>query len=310
MHFATFSIAAYDPDESAWGVAVASKFLAVGAYVPFARAMAGAVATQALVNITYGAQGLALLSEGTPAQLVLDKLIAADEGRDHRQVGMVDASGGAASYTGSKCMNWAGGATGEGYAIQGNILAGPQVVESMRDTFVSAPGSFAQRLMRTLKVGDLAGGDKRGRQSAALVIVKPGGGYGGTNDRCLDLRVDDHIEPIGELSRLLTLHTLYFGITLKPDKIALAGHVLIELQNMMIRQGYLSHLPDGTFDPETRAALRTFTGVENLEERVDLDLLTIDPPALDYLRSKFSGQANGAAVSKVVSTQSSGGLLE
>ena len=210
---ATFSIVAFDPETDALGVAVQSRFLAVGAVVPWARAGAGAVATQAMANFNYGPRGLDLMSRGNSAQETVEALISSDAEREHRQLGVVDAAGRTATFTGGECFEWAGGITGEHYAAQGNILVGRETVEAMARTFEATAGDLAGRLLAALDAGQAAGGDSRGKQSAALLVVREGGGYGGDNDRVLDLRVDDHPEPIRELIRLRTLHTLYFGET-------------------------------------------------------------------------------------------------
>lgn len=202
---ATFSVVGYDPDTKEWGVAVASKFLAVGSVVPWAEAGAGAVATQSFANVTFGPKGLELMRKGKSAADVIKSLTDDDEGRDIRQVGMVDAKGEAATYTGKKCLAWAGGKTGKHYACQGNILSGPEVVDAMAKAFEEAKGPLAWRLMACLEAGDAAGGDKRGRQSAAVYVAKAKGGYAGLNDRYIDFRVDDHKEPIPELARVLAL---------------------------------------------------------------------------------------------------------
>jgi uncharacterized Ntn-hydrolase superfamily protein len=201
----TFSIAAYDPEKKEWGVAVASKYLAVGAVVPFAKAGVGAVATQSAVNTTYGTRGLELLAEGKSAADVLKMLTEADPGRDSRQVGVVDAKGEVANYTGKKCNPWAGGKSGKHYTCQGNLLAGEAVVGAMAKTFEETKGSLARRLMAALEAGEKAGGDKRGKQSAAILVVRERGGAGGFNDRTIDFRVDDHKEPVQELARILAL---------------------------------------------------------------------------------------------------------
>ncbi len=288
MRIATFSIVGFDADKLEWGVGVASRFLAVGAYVPFARAGAGAIATQALANLAYGSEGLALLAGGMSAAEALQALTDADGGRDERQVGMVDAHGAAATYTGTACMEWAGGITGPGYAAQGNILSGPEVVEAMGRAFESEPGELGQRLYAALLAGDSAGGDRRGRQGAALKVVRAGGGYGGFNDVVMDLRVDDHPTPVAELGRLMALHALYFGSTPVADKLPLDEEVLRELQAMARQAGvYLGDI-DGQLDAETTAALRLLSGTENLEERIDLPRATIDPPALSFLRERFA----------------------
>jgi uncharacterized Ntn-hydrolase superfamily protein len=202
---ATFSIVGYDPDRKEWGVAVASKFLAVGSVVPWAQAEVGAVATQSYANVPFGPKGLDLMGKGKSAEEAVKELTDADDGRDQRQVGMVDAKGNAATYTGKKCNPWAGGKTGKHYAVQGNILTGPEVVDAMAKAFEEARGPLAWRLMDALAAGDKAGGDKRGKQSAAVYVVRPKAGYGGGNDRYIDFRVDDHQEPIPELARILAL---------------------------------------------------------------------------------------------------------
>ncbi len=210
MHPATFSIAAFDDAENELGVAVQSKFLAVGSAVPWVMGSVGAIATQAWANTTYGPRGLELLQAGHPPADVIDLLISSDANADQRQIGIVDAKGRSATYTGSGCVEWAGGLAGDNYAAQGNILAGPDVVRDMADTWRRATGRLADRLIAALRAAQAAGGDKRGKQSAALYIAKPGGGYAGFNDRYVDLRVDDHPDPIEELARLLELHKLYF----------------------------------------------------------------------------------------------------
>jgi uncharacterized Ntn-hydrolase superfamily protein len=203
---ATFSIAACDLDAGQWGVAVESRFLAVGSVVPWAEAEVGAVATQALANPQYGPDGLALLRQGLSAEEVVRRLTEADDGRDDRQLGVVDAQGGAATYTGAACNEWAGGRTGNGYAAQGNILVSADTVDALADAFEAATGSLAERLLEALAAGQAAGGDSRGQQSAAIYVVQREGGYRGMSDRLADLRVDDHEAPIEELRRLYALH--------------------------------------------------------------------------------------------------------
>jgi uncharacterized Ntn-hydrolase superfamily protein len=201
----TFSIVAYDPDRQEWGVAVASKFLAVGAVVPWAKAGVGAIATQSHANTTYGPKGLELLGQGKSAEEVIKLLTEEDEGKDVRQVGIVDAKGNATTFTGSKCTEWAGGKTGKHYACQGNILAGEAVVNDMAKAFAEAKGPLAWRLMAALEAAEKAGGDKRGKQSAAILVVRDKAGYSGFNDRLIDFRVDDHATPVQELARILAL---------------------------------------------------------------------------------------------------------
>jgi uncharacterized Ntn-hydrolase superfamily protein len=201
----TFSIVAYDPDRQEWGVAVASKFLAVGAVVPWAKAGVGAIATQSHANTSYGLKGLELLGQGKSAEEVIKLLTEEDEGKDVRQVGIIDAKGNAATFTGAKCTEWAGGKTGKYYACQGNILAGEGVVNDMAKAFEEAKGPLAWRLMAALEAAEKAGGDKRGKQSAAILVVRDKAGYGGFNDRLIDFRVDDHANPVEELARILAL---------------------------------------------------------------------------------------------------------
>jgi uncharacterized Ntn-hydrolase superfamily protein len=201
----TFSIVAYDPDAREWGVAVASKYLAVGAAVPFARAGVGAVATQSAVNVSYGPRGLELLEKGMSPEEVLRTLTEEDRGKESRQVGVIDAKGNAANFTGKGCIAWAGGRSGKNYSCQGNLLAGEKVVEAMAEAFENSKGPLAWRLMAAMEAGEKAGGDKRGKQSAAILIVRDRGGPGGLSDRYLDLRVDDHKEPLEELARILSL---------------------------------------------------------------------------------------------------------
>ncbi|HEV8175990.1 MAG TPA: DUF1028 domain-containing protein, partial [Actinoplanes sp.] len=213
----TFSIVARSADGRALGVAVASRFLGAGAAVPAALADVGAVATQSYANLAYRPQALALLGTGVAATETVAALIAADTGPiDHRQVGVVGTTGDGATFTGTACHDWAGGVAGDGYAIQGNMLDGPAVVADMETAWIAAKDQsrLAYRLLAALRAGDAAGGDRRGRQSAAVLVVAKGMGYGGTSDVMVDLRVDDHPDPVAELGRLLEMHTLYFE---RPD---------------------------------------------------------------------------------------------
>jgi uncharacterized Ntn-hydrolase superfamily protein len=287
MRIATFSIVAADTARGEWGIAVASRFLAVGAVVPWARAGAGAVATQSYANTTFGPAGLDLMQRGHSAQEALNQLIAADPGRAQRQVGMLDAAGRAATYTGSECFAWAGGRIGPGYACQGNILTGPQVVDRMAEAFEHAQGGLAYRLFVALAAGDRAGGDSRGRQSAALLVVRADGGYAGFNDRALDLRVDDAPNPIPQLRRLLGLHELYSGTSDPSTRVPIRGAIARDLQTIMKRLGHYRGRIYTGYDVAVREALRAFTGKENLEDRIDLESGAIDPPALEYLMRKF-----------------------
>ncbi|MGZ4481890.1 MAG: DUF1028 domain-containing protein [Gaiellales bacterium] len=271
----TFSLVACDPAQRQWGVAVASKFPSVGAVVPWARGDVGAIATQSYANVAYGPDGLELLAAGMGAQEVLDRLVACDPQRDQRQLGIVDAEGASATFTGSGCMHWAGGRTGPCYAAQGNILAGPEVVDALAGTFLSTAGPLARRLLAALQAGDDAGGDRRGRQSAAMIVRQTGGGYGGNNDILLDLRVDDHAAPVPELTRLLGIHELLFGQT-PPDQFQpLEGGLAAEVDERLSRLGHRS--------------LADWAGVENLEERLAPDGRSIDPEVLRVLREMSDG---------------------
>jgi uncharacterized Ntn-hydrolase superfamily protein len=271
----TFSIVGRSADGRSLGVAVASRFLAVGAAVPAAEADIGALATQSYANLAYRPQGLALLRTGVAAADVVAGLTAADPGRVQRQLGVVGATGDGATYTGAGCHEWAGGFAGDGYAVQGNILAGKQVVVAMVEAWAqSDPGApLARRLLAALLAGDRAGGDRRGRQSAALLVVARGQGYGGTSDVAADLRVDDHEDPVPELGRLLDLHTLYFD---KPDPdtlLDLTGALAGEVAGRLAALGYAG--------PDLDTALATWAGVANLEERIVPG--KIDPLVLEYL---------------------------
>lgn len=265
----TFSIVAWDPASAPpeWGVAVASKFLSVGAAVPWASAGAGAVATQALANLAYGPEGLALLRTGASADEVIASLTGADEDAAHRQVGVVDTAGQAATYTGTECLDWAGGVKGIGFCCQGNILVGPEVVERMAEAFESTEGELAARLLAALEAGDAAGGDRRGRQSASVYVVREGGGYGGGIDRTVDLRVDDHPAPISELKRLFGLHRLFFPRPEDLDFADIDESLSDELRMSLAELGYESSLTARGYDQTLRDALYAYVGTENLEER-------------------------------------------
>lgn len=285
----TYSIVAFDPDEQAWGVAVASKFLAVGALVSWAQAGAGAVATQALCKVSFGPDGLALMAQGKSAQETLDSLLRNDPGASGRQVGMVDSRGGAAAHTGSECMNWAGHRIGAGFTCQGNILTGGNTLDAMAETFTSAKGELADRLVAALLAGDTIGGDRRGKQSAAVVVTRPNGGYGGDTDRYLDLRVDDDPEPVAKLQNLLASHHLFFGRPHPEDLITIDEAITRELQSLLIAQGYFQDTVSGKWDNPTKQAFWKMVGSENLEERwnIHYDADKIDSVALNYLRERF-----------------------
>jgi uncharacterized Ntn-hydrolase superfamily protein len=285
----TFSIVAFDPEGPCWGIAVASKFPAVGAVVPWAAAGAGAIATQSFANTSYGPRGLQLMASGKSSEEALQALLADDPGREQRQVGLVDARGASATFTGRECYAWAGGKTGEGFSAQGNILRGPEVIEALAETFAASHDDFPGRLLSALLAADRAGGDRRGRQSAALLVVRAGAGYGGFNDVWLDYRVDDHPDPVPRLAELLELHRLYFGKSAPEDELSVRGEVGRELQTMMKRLGFYNGEPTGEYDEPTRESLRAFIGNENFEDRTDFDAGRIDAPVLQFLRRKFGG---------------------
>ena len=273
----TYSIAAADPAAGEVGVAVQSKFLAVGAIVPWAAADAGAVATQALADVTIGPRGLALLRDGVAPVDCVETLLAGDALRQQRQFGLVAGDRRAASFTGAECFDHASSIVGDGFAAQGNILAGRAVVEGLAAGFQETAGRpLADRLLRALERAQEGGGDRRGQESAALLVVRPGGGYGGNHDRMLDLRADDHATPIAELRRLLALHRLYFDRPDAADALPIEGALRDELQAMLVRRGFD---PDANF----RDALFGYFGWENLEERW-LDAHRLDPAVLAYIR--------------------------
>lgn len=283
----TFSIVAADLSTGDLGIAVASKFLACGAVVPWARAGAGAVATQSFANTAYGPDGIRLMRDGFSAQDALAKLLEQDADRDLRQVGLVDARGGAAAHTGPGCHAWAGHHVGEGFACQGNILVGQETVDAMAAAFRGSKGELSGRLVAALAAGEKAGGDKRGKQASALYVARPKGGYGGMNDVLVDLRVDDHPDPVTELRRLLELNNLYFGTSPAVDKLQIEGAVLVDLRRIMASKGFYRGDISGPWDEATFKALDGFVASENFEERVDLRKRLIDGPVLAYLRSEM-----------------------
>jgi uncharacterized Ntn-hydrolase superfamily protein len=274
----TYSIVACDLDAREWGVAVQSKFLAVGAVVPWADAEIGVVATQALANVSYGPRGLELLRQGLSAEEVVARLTEEDGGRADRQLGVVDGAGRAASYTGSSCLHWAGGRTGAGYAAQGNILVSEDTVAALAGTFEETAGRrLAERLLTALAAAQDAGGDSRGQQSASLLVVKKEGGYGGTSDVMIDLRVDDHPAPIDELRRLFEMHDLLFGQTPEDEWLPVDDTLAAEMRERLARLGYE--------DENLETALNAWVGTENLEERAK-GIDRIDPVVLAELRKR------------------------
>jgi uncharacterized Ntn-hydrolase superfamily protein len=272
---ATYSIAACDLEAGQWGVATQSKFLAVGSVVPWAEPHVGAIATQAYANPRYGPEGLALLREGLGAGEVVERLTSADEGRAHRQLGVVDREGRSASYTGSECHEWAGGRTGDCYAAQGNILVSAETVEALASCFESSRGvPLAARLLDCLDAAQAAGGDRRGQQSAAMLVVEQDAGYAALSDSVVDLRVDDHAAPLTELRRLYVLHQAIFGSTPRERWVPVDDELAAELRERLARLGYEGELEDAFF---------RWAANENLEERVD-GVAAIDPVVLDELR--------------------------
>jgi uncharacterized Ntn-hydrolase superfamily protein len=271
----TYSIAACDLDAGQWGVATQSKFLAVGSGVPWAQPGAGAVATQAYANPRYGPDGLSLLEQGLTAEEVVARVTAADDGREHRQLGVVDSNGGSATFTGGECMEWAGGRTGPGYAAQGNILVSGATVDALAASFEGSVGRpLAERLIDALAAAQSAGGDRRGQQSAALLVVERDGGYAGLSDAVVDLRADDHAAPVEELARLYRIHQALFGKTPAEDWLELDAALEQELRDRLGRLGFQGDLAD---------AFRAWAGRENLEERID-GIERIDPVVLEELR--------------------------
>jgi uncharacterized Ntn-hydrolase superfamily protein len=276
---ATYSIAACDPGAGHWGVATQSKFLAVGSVVPWAEPHVGAIATQAYANPRYGSEGLALLRDGLAAEEVVERLTAADEGRDHRQLGVVDAQGRAATYTGKECLDWAGGRTGPCYAAQGNILVSAETVDAIAESFESSSGKpLAERLLDALDAGQAAGGDRRGQQSAALLVVEKDGGYAKLSDTIVDLRVEDHERPLDELRRLYGLHQAIFGETPRDKWLGVDDQLAGELRERLAKAGY---------EGELAAAFDRWAANWNLEERVD-GIGEIDPVVLEELREMTS----------------------
>lgn len=304
----TFSIVARDAASGDLGIALASKFLAAGSITMYARAGIGAIATQALANTRYGPDGLRLLEDGLSAVGVAERLTSADENRAHRQLGVVDAAGESATFTGESCLNWAGGRTADGLAAQGNILAGPAVVDAMVDTFATGGKPFPELLVAALKAADGQGGDRRGRQAAALLVVRDGAGYGGLDDRWIDLRADDHPSPVDELARLLELTRLYRDRPTPADLLPIDEPLAGEISGTLTGLGYspatvhagsgLAELvesagivrigeprqPPAAWDDGWQAALAEWMSVENLEERTAARGW-IDPRVLRHLRA-------------------------
>ena len=284
MRSSTFSIVACDLGQRAWGVAVASRFLAIGALSAWAEPEVGAIATQSWIKASYGVEGLRFLSQGASAPEALRLLVEEDDGRDQRQAAMVDREGRTAVHTGSACLDWAGHRLGPSYAAQGNMLVSEATLTALAETFESRPSKpLAERLLAALAAAQAAGGDRRGQQAAALRVVKPGAGYLGA-DVLVDLRVDDHPEPVEELQRLYQLHQLYFGATPNVEWLRVDSELAAELRQRLDRLGYSGG--------DLGADLDTWAGVENLEERVR-GVERLDPVVLEQLRKQEGGSRDG-----------------
>ncbi|MFJ7969870.1 DUF1028 domain-containing protein [Psychrobacillus sp. NPDC096389] len=279
----TFSIVGFDPQANELGVAVASKFLCVGAVVPYAKVGVGAIATQSWANLEYGKHGLDMIEKGFTPEQAIKELTRNDNRSTYRQVGIVDAKGRSATFTGEDCYNWAGGLAGENFAIQGNILVDQRTVEAMKAVFIQMDGSLAERLLAALQAGESAGGDRRGKQSAALLVVKENGSYGGYNDRYIDLRVDDHKEPVHELARLLKLHRLYFEPAMPSDIVPIEGELEKEIQIILYENGYLDR--GLTEQDDLLDAVQSYHLIENFDERIQ-ERGFIDLKVLEYMRIK------------------------
>lgn len=275
----TYSMIAVDAERDEIGIAVQSKFLAAGALVPYARAGVGGIASQSFTDVTFGARGLELMERGSSPDEVLDSLLRDDPQRELRQVGVLAPDGRAASFTGSECLEWAGGRIGPGYAAQGNILAGPAVVDGLIAGFEHAPDlPLARRLIEALREAQRAGGDRRGQESAALLVVAPNAGYGGNHDRMIDLRVDHHDQPIEELAQLLDMHQLLFGRT-EPEDIVVVDE---PLRRQVGR--HLEALGRAGADEDLWRRLYEWALMENLEERW-LGEDRVDRVVIDHLRA-------------------------
>jgi uncharacterized Ntn-hydrolase superfamily protein len=280
----TFSIVARDVKTGDFGIAVASKFLAVGSAVPFAEALIGAVATQSYANTTYGPRTIAGLKAGITLEGIHQSFVATDENYDLRQYGLVDAKGNSITFTGKSCFPWAGGIAKLNLAIQGNLLAGPQVVEQMLEVYETSTLEFPEKLLAALLAGDEAGGDKRGKQSASLLVARPEGGYGGFNDRYIDLRVDDHPLPIPELQRLLELRHVYFEKPKAENILTIDTTIAQRITRVLVKSGFLKE--EAPWNEASEKALRDLAGMENVEDRM-LEARQIDKIALEYLESIY-----------------------
>lgn len=280
---ATFSIVGADPETGEVGVAVQSKFLAVGSVVPWAKANVGAVATQSWANTAYGPEGLALLEQGMAPEEVVAKLVSGDPGRNLRQVAVINAKGEASAFNGEECYDWAGHKVGKHHSAQGNILVSEETVIAMSETFEKTEGPLAERLLKALEAAQHAGGDSRGKQSAALYVLQKGAGYGGYNDVKVDLRADDHPEPIEELQRLYELHKLY-GMPSEAF-VDIEGAVFEEIKQQLVKLELLGHADQPEYEGEVQEALKTFALRENFDDRWTEER-KIDDKVLEFLRQQ------------------------
>ena len=300
----TFSIVGIDLKNGDVGVAVQSKFPNVRPIVPWAEAGVGAIATQSFINVSFGPKGLALLRNGATAEEALHILIANDTGREVRQVGIIDAKGNAASWTGKECFDWAGGITGsnpgtkgvvitgKGFAAQGNTLVGKETVEALARTFQKTEGTLADKLVAAIVAGGKAGGDRRGEESAALLVKRKGAGYDGTTDDLIDISIYDNTKPLQELVRLYKLHKLYYFRTDPRNLIKIDPSICKELQTILSNKAYKGFLfydgpATGVFDAKTKKALQDFMGWENYDIRIRDDD-QIDREVLDDIRKNYS----------------------
>ena len=264
----TFSIVAYDPKNNEWGVAVQSKFVAVGSIVPYAKAKVGAIATQAYANTSYGPNGLALLEKGLTAEETIQRLIKDDEKKEERQVGIVDSFGNAASFTGSECFEWAGHIVGKDFSCQGNILVSEEVVKAMAKAFETTRGDLIDKLFAVLDAGQEAGGDRRGRESAAILIVKEKGAYDGGTDNYINIRVDEHPTPIKELKKVFEIYDMCLLLRDDPkDLVKLKGDKVKIVKERLKLDGFYEGAIDDKYDEVTKKALRDWLGTNNLEVR-------------------------------------------
>jgi uncharacterized Ntn-hydrolase superfamily protein len=288
----TFSIVAFDNSNGDLGVAVQSKFIAVGAVVPWAKAGVGAIATQAWGNVSFGPRGLRMLEEGLSAPEALRKLLADDVRPEVRQVAIVDSRGVTATHTGRECMDWAGHVTGPNYSCEGNILANSQVVKSMARTYEDTQGDLIAKLLASLSAGQGAGGDRRGQQSAALLVVREKGGYEGFSDRYVDLRVDEHATPIEELKRIFNVYDITMLSREDPKNLlTIDDRIATRLQRALKMLGQCNGTFTGVFDEATEKALDNFVSINNFENKMH-EKGKIWKSVLDYLEESARGRGN------------------